>query len=152
VLKQAPRHEGVLREWKYSSMHSLTSALDGGEWSASRPGRFISRERAPGIHLIRGWVYIGSHRKCAGMSVSIVTGYGLDNRGSVAGKQGNVFFATTFRSALVPTQTPIQYVFEFFPGVKMPELEADHLSPFNAWSLTSVVLCAFLALFRHRTI
>jgi hypothetical protein len=27
----APRHEGVLREWSYSSTHSLTSALDGGE-------------------------------------------------------------------------------------------------------------------------
>jgi len=26
----------------------LTSALDGGEWSASRPGRFTPRERAPG--------------------------------------------------------------------------------------------------------
>jgi hypothetical protein len=25
-------------------MHSLTSALDGGEWSASRPGRFTPRE------------------------------------------------------------------------------------------------------------
>jgi len=24
----------------YSHTHSLTSALDGGEWSASRPGRF----------------------------------------------------------------------------------------------------------------
>jgi hypothetical protein len=34
----APRHEGVLGEWRYSSIHSLTSALDGGEWSASRPG------------------------------------------------------------------------------------------------------------------
>jgi hypothetical protein len=33
----------------YSSTHSLTSALDGGEWSASRPGRFTPRERAPGI-------------------------------------------------------------------------------------------------------
>jgi hypothetical protein len=32
----------------YSSAHSLTSALDGGEWSASRPGRFTPRERAPG--------------------------------------------------------------------------------------------------------
>jgi len=28
----------------------LTSALDGGEWSASRPGRFIPRERAPDTH------------------------------------------------------------------------------------------------------
>jgi hypothetical protein len=36
----APRHEGVLGEWKYSSTHSLTSALDGGEQSASRTGRF----------------------------------------------------------------------------------------------------------------
>jgi hypothetical protein len=40
----------------YNSTHSLTSALDGGEWSASRPGRFISRERASGTHWIGGWV------------------------------------------------------------------------------------------------
>jgi hypothetical protein len=32
----APRHGGVLVEWRYSSTHSLTSALDGGEWSTSR--------------------------------------------------------------------------------------------------------------------
>jgi hypothetical protein len=37
-------------------MHSLTSALDGGEWSTSRPGRFTPRERAPGTHWIGGWV------------------------------------------------------------------------------------------------
>jgi hypothetical protein len=29
----------------------LTSALDGGKWSASRPGRFT-----PGTQWIRGWV------------------------------------------------------------------------------------------------
>jgi hypothetical protein len=34
----------------------LTSALDGGEWSASRPGRFTPTERAPGTHWIEGWV------------------------------------------------------------------------------------------------
>jgi hypothetical protein len=28
----------------------LTSALGGGEWSASRPGRFTPGERAPGSH------------------------------------------------------------------------------------------------------
>jgi hypothetical protein len=39
----APRHEGVLGEWTYSSTHSLTSVLDEGEWSASRPGRFTPR-------------------------------------------------------------------------------------------------------------
>jgi hypothetical protein len=33
----------------------LTSALVG-EWSASRPGRFTPRERAPGTHWIGGWV------------------------------------------------------------------------------------------------
>jgi hypothetical protein len=52
----APHHESVLREWRYRSTHSLTSALDGREWSASRPGRFTPRERAPGTHWIRGWV------------------------------------------------------------------------------------------------
>jgi hypothetical protein len=51
-----PRHEGVLGKWRYSSTHSLTSALDGGEWSASRPGRFTSRERAHGtIGKEAGW-------------------------------------------------------------------------------------------------
>jgi hypothetical protein len=30
----------------------LTSALVGGEWSASRPGRFTPGERAPGTHCI----------------------------------------------------------------------------------------------------
>jgi hypothetical protein len=34
----------------------LTSALVGGEWSASRPGRFTPGERAPGTHWIGGWV------------------------------------------------------------------------------------------------
>jgi hypothetical protein len=56
VLNYVPRHEGVLGEWRYSSAHSLTSALDGGEWSASRLGRFIPRKRAPGTHWIGGWV------------------------------------------------------------------------------------------------
>jgi hypothetical protein len=43
-------------EWRYSSNHSLTSALDGGEWSASRFGRFTPMERALGTHWIGGWV------------------------------------------------------------------------------------------------
>jgi hypothetical protein len=34
----------------------LISALNGGEWSASHPGRFTPRERAPGTHCIGGWV------------------------------------------------------------------------------------------------
>jgi len=37
-------------------MNSLTSALDGSEWSASRPGRFTRRESGPGTHWIGGCV------------------------------------------------------------------------------------------------
>jgi hypothetical protein len=48
----APPHGVILGELRYSSTHSLTSALDGGEWSASRPGRFTPRERAPGTHWV----------------------------------------------------------------------------------------------------
>jgi hypothetical protein len=32
------------------------SALHAGKWSASRPGRFIRRERVPRTHWIGGWV------------------------------------------------------------------------------------------------
>jgi hypothetical protein len=34
----------------------LTSALIGGEWSTSRPGRFTPGEIAPRTHWIGGWV------------------------------------------------------------------------------------------------
>jgi hypothetical protein len=35
---------------------SLTSALDEGEWSASRPGRFTPGEKVHSTHCIGGWV------------------------------------------------------------------------------------------------
>jgi hypothetical protein len=41
-----------LEERKYSSTHPLASAVDGDEWSASRPGRFTPKERDPGFHWI----------------------------------------------------------------------------------------------------
>jgi hypothetical protein len=34
----------------------LTSALDGGECSASRPGSFIPREKSQFTHCIGGWM------------------------------------------------------------------------------------------------
>jgi hypothetical protein len=37
-------------------MHSLTSATDGGEWSASRPGHFTPGGRTPCTHWTEGWV------------------------------------------------------------------------------------------------
>jgi hypothetical protein len=56
MLIWAPRHEDVLGEWRYSSMHSLAPALDGGTWSVSRPSRFTRRETASRNHWIGGWV------------------------------------------------------------------------------------------------
>jgi hypothetical protein len=54
--KAAP-HEGAWGERMYSSYSFSTSALDGGEWSASRPGRaFTPGERTPGTHCTGGWV------------------------------------------------------------------------------------------------
>jgi hypothetical protein len=55
-FNSASHHGGVLEEWRYSSTHSLTSAIDGGEWSASRPGRSTRRETAPSTHWLGGWV------------------------------------------------------------------------------------------------
>jgi hypothetical protein len=40
----------------YRSTFFLTTALAEGEWSASRPGRFIPGERALGTHWIGSWV------------------------------------------------------------------------------------------------
>jgi hypothetical protein len=57
--KAVPLHttEALGREKRYSSYSFSTSALDGGEWSASRPGRaFTPGERTPGTHRTGGWV------------------------------------------------------------------------------------------------
>jgi hypothetical protein len=57
--KAVPLHtmEALGGERRYSSYSFSTSALDGGEWSASRPGRaFIPGERIPGTHCTGGWV------------------------------------------------------------------------------------------------
>jgi hypothetical protein len=51
----APRHEGVLGIGGIAPL-ILWSALDGGEWSASRASRFNPRERATCTHWIGGWV------------------------------------------------------------------------------------------------
>jgi hypothetical protein len=53
--KAVPLH--ALGERRYSYYSFTTSALDGGEWSASRPGRaFTPGERTPGTHCTEGWV------------------------------------------------------------------------------------------------
>jgi hypothetical protein len=56
--KAVPLHAmEAMEERRYSSYSLTTSALDGGEWSATRPGRaFTPGERTPGTHCTGGWV------------------------------------------------------------------------------------------------
>jgi hypothetical protein len=49
----ATRHVGTWEERRYSSYSFLTSALDGGEWSTSRPGRDLTRGKDPRYPLYR---------------------------------------------------------------------------------------------------
>jgi hypothetical protein len=53
----ATRHGGALGERRYCSYTFLTSALEGGEWSASRPGRALPLGKEPPVtHCTGGWV------------------------------------------------------------------------------------------------
>jgi len=72
--------------------------------------------------------------------------YGLNDWGSILGRGKEGIFllvATACRSALGPTQPPIQCVLVVVsPGVKRPDRKADHSSPSvaevkNVWSYTS---------------
>jgi hypothetical protein len=45
-----------LRERRYSSYSFLALTLDGGEWSASRPGRALLWGKDRGTHCTVGWV------------------------------------------------------------------------------------------------
>jgi hypothetical protein len=42
--------------WGSVAPPSLTFILDGVDWPASRPRPFTHGEKAPGTHLIEGWV------------------------------------------------------------------------------------------------
>jgi hypothetical protein len=50
VLNEAPCHEDALGKWRYWVV----------SWSASQPGRFIPREKAPRTRWIGGWVGLRS--------------------------------------------------------------------------------------------
>jgi hypothetical protein len=49
--------EALGGERKYSSYSLTTSALDGGEWSASRPGRTLAPGKGPPVRIVQeaGW-------------------------------------------------------------------------------------------------
>jgi hypothetical protein len=52
-ISPATRHEGAWGERRYSSYSFSTSALDGGEWSASRPGRVLSPGKGPPVPTVQ---------------------------------------------------------------------------------------------------
>jgi hypothetical protein len=51
-------HHTMKAYWRVEvySTHSLTSSLDGGEWSALCPSRFTPKEKAHGTYWIGSWV------------------------------------------------------------------------------------------------
>jgi hypothetical protein len=49
----ATRYGGAGGERAYSSYSFMTSALDGGEWSASRPGRALPSEKVPPVPTVQ---------------------------------------------------------------------------------------------------
>jgi hypothetical protein len=51
------RHGGAWGERRYSSYSFSTSALDGGQWSASRPGRALAPGKGPPVAIVQeaGW-------------------------------------------------------------------------------------------------
>jgi hypothetical protein len=131
----------------------LTSALLGGEWWASRPGRFTPGERGPSTHWIGGWV--GPRVGLDNMEKwKFLPPLGLEPRpfGRPACSQslywlhyhipplkllvrGMRFFplCITSRLALRSTQAPIQWVpGAVSQGVKQQGHEADHSPQFIA--------------------
>jgi hypothetical protein len=52
------KHHAMKTYWRSGGIarRNLISALDGDEWSVSRPGRFTPRERSPDTHWIGGWM------------------------------------------------------------------------------------------------
>jgi hypothetical protein len=64
IINWGLHHEDV-RESKDIGPPFLTSAVDGADWSASRPCRFTPREIAPGTHCIGGYERYGEEKNIA---------------------------------------------------------------------------------------
>jgi hypothetical protein len=84
-------------------------------------------------------------------SVGTALGYGLDDRGSRVDSRrelGIFLFTTASRTALGPTQPPVQWVSGALSvGVKRPGREADHSPPYS----TEVKECVELYLHSRNT-
>jgi hypothetical protein len=112
--------------------------------------------RAISFHGELSWKKINSllSFKSRDNSVGIVLGYGLDDRGSrvrFPAGTGNFLFTIASRTALGPTQPPIQWVpGALSVGAKRPGREADHSPPSsaevkNTWSYNSIPQYVFMA-------
>jgi hypothetical protein len=88
-----------------------------------------SRSRTPAI-LTEVILDSPQHlQRIRGTSVGITTGYGLESRGSISGRDKFLLF-TASRSVVVPIQAPIQWVSGLFPPVvDRPGREDDHSTP-----------------------
>jgi hypothetical protein len=82
------------------------------------------------------WNFSWKTFKSYDSSVGIALGYGLDDQGSrvrFSARLGIFLFTTASRTALDPTQPPIQLVpGSLSLGVKRPGCEADHSPPSSA--------------------
>jgi hypothetical protein len=87
-------------------------------------------------------------RRLLYVPVCIATCYGMEDRSS-SDRVKIFLFSTSSRSALGPTQPPIQWVrVAISSGVKRPRREADNSPPTGAednkmWIYTSIPLYAF---------
>jgi hypothetical protein len=106
----------------------------------------------PTVHKYNGQ-YTTMHSAVKAQSVWRL-GYGLEDRGSTVrfpAGMGIFLFTTVSRTALRPTQPPIQWVQgDHSLGVKRPRREADHSPPSsarikNAWNYTSTAQYFFMA-------
>jgi hypothetical protein len=91
----------------------------------------VCRETERATYIYIYYIHSGN----CGSSVGIALGYGMDDGGSrvrFPARAGN-FFITASRTALEPTQAPIQWVRGALSlGVKRPVREADHSPPTSA--------------------
>jgi hypothetical protein len=132
----------------------LTSALDGGEWSVSRPCRFTPRETGPRYPLDRKQDGPQSRSGRSGAcKILAPAGNRTPGRPNHSPSQYRLSYpdCTSSRPALGPTQPRIQWASgTLSPEVKRPGREADHSPPTNAevkkmWIYTSTRPYAFMA-------
>jgi hypothetical protein len=122
------RHAGAKGESQHSCYSFLTSALDRGEWSASRPGRAFppGNPPPPGTHWIGGWVGLtaglDTEAPCYSLSPDILNILFSDTLNLCCSHKCYI----TFRNCIWPKTTGIMFryscVFRQHRTIKGPEM------------------------------